>query len=176
MISKINRAVLGAWATLLARHPGARLLIKARGLQNPRVRADLLSRAAEAGLDTGRVEILPPTAGTAEHLDLYNRVDVALDTFPYHGTTTTCEALLMGVPVVTIAGDRHAGRVGVSLLTAVGRPDLIVPDVRAYIEAAPAACQARTEDRLALRHALLSSPLTDGPAYGKAWSAAVMGL
>ena len=82
-------------------------------------------RLAQAGLDLARVELIERTADVAAHLALYQGIDVALDTFPYHGTTTTCEALWMGVPVVTLAGDRHASRVGVSLLQAAGHPEWV---------------------------------------------------
>ena len=72
------------------------------------------------------------------HLELYNRIDIGLDTFPYHGTTTTCEALWMGVPVVTLAGQRHAARVGVSLLTNLGLGELIADTPEQYLQIAQA--------------------------------------
>jgi predicted O-linked N-acetylglucosamine transferase (SPINDLY family) len=75
----------------------------------------------------GRTNVL------VSHLELYNEFDVALDAFPYHGTTTTCEALWMGVPVVSLLGDRHASRVGASVLTAVGHPDWIANDETGYV-------------------------------------------
>jgi len=102
-----------------------------------------------------RVELLGRTAGVAEHLALYARVDVALDTFPYHGTTTTCEALWMGVPVVTLAGGHHAARVGVSLLTAIGRSEWIARDWNDYTAIAVALAND-TAGRAAWRHSLRS--------------------
>ena len=83
-----------------------------------------------------RMILLPYTKTYTEHLAVYNKVDICLDTFPYHGTTTTCEALWMGVPVITLAGDRHASRVGVSLLSNTGLPELVAQTEGEYIEIA----------------------------------------
>lgn len=80
-----------------------------------------------------RVTILPPPDKTSDHLACYGDIDIALDPYPYHGTTTTCEALWMGVPVITLCGDRHASRVGTSLLTAVGHADWIAYDEAEYV-------------------------------------------
>jgi len=79
-------------------------------------------------VERNRLEFLPPVAGTGEHLEQYGRIDVALDTAPYNGTTTTCESLFMGVPVMTLAGTVSGARVGVSLLSVVGLTDLIASD------------------------------------------------
>ena len=111
------------------------------------------------------------TAATTEaHLDTYRRVDIALDTFPYNGTTTTCEALWMGVPVVALAGHTHAGRVGVSLLTSVGLNDLVGRDRQDYLAKAAALAEnpARlTELRQSLRNKMSASPLCDSAAFAR---------
>jgi predicted O-linked N-acetylglucosamine transferase (SPINDLY family) len=97
-------------------------------------------------------------------------VDVALDTFPYHGTTTTCEALWMGVPVVTQLGDRHSARVGASLLTAAGHPEWIAPDREGYVRVA-AALARDLEGRSLLRNNLRAD-LARGPLLAHAGQSA----
>ena len=102
--------------------------------------------------------------GKADHLGTYRDVDTALDPYPYNGATTTCEALWMGVPVVTLVGQRHISRVGLSLLSAVGLDALAAPDRGAYIRSA--AALANDAPRLAslrdsLRERMKVSPLTD---------------
>lgn len=162
--AKVTDAALSAWGRLLAAVPGSRLLLKSHGLDAPALQAMVRSRLVAAGLELGRVELLGRASTCAEHLATYARVDVALDTFPYHGTTTTCEALWMGVPVVTLAGDRHASRVGLSLLQAAGHPDWAARDWEEYVRLA--AGLASDPRRLAgwrgrLREELRRSPLLD---------------
>jgi predicted O-linked N-acetylglucosamine transferase (SPINDLY family) len=157
---KVSDTTLALWARVLAAVPGARLKLKGRGLGEPGVCARLLERCAACGLPAGRVELLERTPDTAAHLALYHDVDVALDTFPYHGTTTTCEALWMGVPVVSLRGDRHASRVGASLLAAVGHPEWVAASADDYVRTA-AALAAERPARAAVRAALQGSPLLD---------------
>ncbi|MBX3377075.1 MAG: tetratricopeptide repeat protein [Phycisphaeraceae bacterium] len=167
-LAKLSHAALDLWGRLLAGVPHARLLLKGRGLGDDSIRAHILSRLSAFGITPDRVELLPHTKTTREHLALYHHVDIALDPFPYHGTTTTCEALFMGVPVVTLAGHTHAMRVGASLLTAVNLAEFITTSDTAYIAAATAlaASPARLADlRASLRSLLLRSPLCDGRAY-----------
>jgi predicted O-linked N-acetylglucosamine transferase (SPINDLY family) len=100
----------------------------------------------------------------ADHLTAYARIDLALDTFPYNGATTTCDALWMGVPTVTLAGGTHAGRIGVSLLHAIGLDEMVAQSPRQYIEiaAALAADSARlAELRRGMRARVESSPLRE---------------
>jgi protein O-GlcNAc transferase len=134
--SKVTDAALGAWARLLRRVPASRLRLKSTGLAEPAVAAGVRRRLEDAGMAPERVEVIGHAPSVAGHMALYQDVDVALDTFPYNGTTTTCEALWMGVPVVTMAGDRHASRVGASLLAAVGRLEWTAGDWDEYVEAA----------------------------------------
>jgi predicted O-linked N-acetylglucosamine transferase (SPINDLY family) len=177
MLRKLNDPLLRFWGRILAGVPGSRLLIKAGGLEHARARGHWLDRAAAAGIEPQRVELVGHIADSASHLELYNRVDIALDTFPYHGTTTTCEALLMGTPVVSLIGDRHASRVGLSLLSAVGLSDLVTHREHDYVERAItlAGDPARlTTLRTTLRDRLLASPLTDGPGFARRWAEAVL--
>jgi protein O-GlcNAc transferase len=134
--AKVSDSTLRGWAQVLAAVPGSRLLLKGHGLAEPALTAAVRARLTEFGVEQERVEMLGRTPGIAAHLALYARVDVALDTFPYHGTTTTCEALWMGCPVVTLRGDRHMSRVGASLLTAAGHPEWIAADWTDYVRIA----------------------------------------
>ncbi len=114
--------------------------------------------------------MLTRTATPAEHLTLYQHVDIALDPFPYQGTTTTFEALLMGVPVVTLEGRTHAQRVGTSILTNVGAPELIARSLEEYLSIAQRLAADRprlNQYRQNLRAMLLRSTLCDQLAYGQ---------
>ena len=172
---KISPSTLDAWARLLRTVINSRLLLKSNRLRDEVSRQRLIGEFTERGIEAGRVEVLPPTASAAEHLATYARVDVALDTFPYNGTTTTCDALYMGVPVVALAGRTHVSRVGVSLLAAVGLPELVADDVEQYIFFA--AELARDTQRLSrlrrdLRPRMASSPLMDAPSLARATESA----
>ncbi|MBL0926486.1 MAG: tetratricopeptide repeat protein [Phycisphaerales bacterium] len=172
---KISPETIGLFAAVMARVPGSRLLLKSGLLGDASVRERLAARLTERGIDPVRVELLPPTRSAGEHLATYQRVDIALDTYPYHGTTTTCEALWMGVPVVTLAGRFHASRVGVSLLHAAGLADLVAdsPEAFAAIAADLAGQPARRgELRAGLRGRVRSSPLCDGAALTRSIEAA----
>ena len=130
-------AAIAAWAEILKAVPGARFLIKCKQLRDERVQARIREDFADNGIDPARIDMAAFVASVREHLDQYGRVDLALDTFPYNGTTTTCESLYMGVPVLTIAGDNHRGRVGLSLLHAAGLSDqFVAADVDDYISRA----------------------------------------
>ena len=103
-----------------------------------------------------------------EHLNVYNRIDIALDTFPYNGTTTACEAIWMGVPVVTLCGNSHVSRVGASLLSNIGISELVAKTPDEYIRIASdlAADLNRLQDlRKSLREMMMRSPLTDAERF-----------
>ena len=150
---KVTSETLSAWARILERVNGSRLLIKSPYLEDSDVQASVREKLAKAGIPDDRVELLGFFDKSHDHLSAYSRVDVALDTFPYNGTTTTCEALWMGTPVVSLAGDRHASRVGLSLLSAVGHADWAVKNIDSYIEKAVALAVDRPL-RESFRHSL----------------------
>jgi protein O-GlcNAc transferase len=168
--AKVSAATLDVWAMLLSRLPQARLLLKGKPFADAATRALFLARLGERGLAADRVELVAWLSDANTHLALYHRVDIALDPFPYNGTTTTCEALWMGIPVVTLRGDRHAGRVGASLLSQIGLTDLIANSVEEYVEIAVALARnpGRLSDlRRVLRPRVAASPLCDGPAFAR---------
>jgi predicted O-linked N-acetylglucosamine transferase (SPINDLY family) len=173
---KVTDTTLAVWAKILTRVPTSRLFIKSVYLDDPEVRKNVLERITTAGIAEDRVEITGFFAATQDHLAAYNRVDVALDTFPYNGTTTTSEALWMGVPVLSLIGDRHAARVGLSLLTAVGHPEWAAENEDAYIEKAVALAQdraLRSELRESLQNEVAASILCDHAGQAKRFEAAL---
>jgi protein O-GlcNAc transferase len=135
-LAKVNGNVIALWAEVLRTVPQTRLLLKASGSGDPTAQQHLRSAFAAAGVEPDRIEFASYAASARAHLEAYREVDVALDTFPYNGTTTTCEALWMGVPVVTLAGERHAARVGASLLGAAGFPAGIAERPADYVTTA----------------------------------------
>ncbi|MDX2018120.1 MAG: tetratricopeptide repeat protein [Planctomycetota bacterium] len=180
-LPKVNDRALALWSRVLHATPGSRLMLKSVGLDAPSLRDDLLARLEALGIARDRVELAPATATPAEHLALYARVHVALDTFPYNGTTTTCDTLHMGVPVVTLASPepRHAARVGLSLLTAAGLPELVArtPDEFVSIASGLAQDRARILDyRARLRAQLAASPLGDARRFAERFFGAVLTL
>jgi protein O-GlcNAc transferase len=161
---KLNPATLDRWAELLRRLPASRLIIKHRGLAVARLREALRARFVRQAIDPGRLDLIAFLPDTQGHLAVYNKVDIALDSFPYNGTTTTCEALWMGVPVVTQAGASHMSRVGASLLTRVGLNEWIAQDGDAYLEIAARMAgdlPALVTLRATLRDRLARSPACD---------------
>jgi predicted O-linked N-acetylglucosamine transferase (SPINDLY family) len=177
---KIGPRTLSMWSAVLRAMPTARLVLKHASMAEPWMREHLARRTSEVGIDQSRITVLPPAPAYRDHLGAYAKVDIGLDTYPYHGTTTTCEALWMGVPTVTLLGDRHASRVGASLLGAVGLSDLIAKDEEDF--ARIATTLAANTDRLkawrtpgapSLREQMASSTLCDGKAFASRFQAAI---
>ncbi|GFO68496.1 hypothetical protein GMLC_20750 [Geomonas limicola] len=135
-LAKVTPEVIAVWGRILTALPAARLMLKCSPLADPEVCERLRAAFAELGIAPERLELRPGDPAPAQHLARYGEVDIALDTFPYNGTTTTCEALWMGVPVVTLAGTRHAARTGVTLLAGCGLEELIARTPEAYVELA----------------------------------------
>lgn len=176
---KISPAAFELWARVMERVDRSRLLLKCGALASDAIRAHALDTFQSHGIDPERIELAGHTPGIADHLATYRRVDLALDTFPYHGTTTTCEALWMGVPVVTRVGETHAARVGLSLLSAIGLFELAATDDDRFVELASSLANDRgrlADLRAGLRARVAGSPLTDAPAFARRFAHACLGL
>ena len=168
VLLKVNPPLLALWARILEGVPDSRLLIKSSLLDNAEVAGRLLAQFRAAGIAPGRLDLRGWAADRVGHLGTYDGIDIALDTFPYHGTTTTCEALWMGVPVVTQAGTLHMSRVGASLLRAAGLADLVADNADDYANIAIALARdpaRRTALRGRMREQLAASPLLDHRAF-----------
>ena len=181
---KITPTTLDLWCRVLSDVPQSRLVLKARALTDPGTRRVLEAQARSRGIDPIRIEVLPHAGGYREHLANYNSCDIALDTTPYAGTTTTCEAMLMGLPVITLAGSRHAARVGASLLSAAGQRENVAEDADAFVSRArlvaaaiaPLGPSARVAAKQARRDAFVASSLCDAAGFANRLTDALVTL
>jgi len=180
-LGKMNHAVVALWARVLKAVPNSRLLLKAKELNNPPLRAATLARFAALGIDAERICVEGFTP-RSDYLADYRRVDIALDPFPFTGGTTTVEALWMGVPVLTRRGDRFVSHAGESLLQTAGLDGWIADDDDDYVAKAVAwsedraALAALAAIRAGLRAQLLASPLCDAPRFAGHLTAAFQGM
>jgi predicted O-linked N-acetylglucosamine transferase (SPINDLY family) len=167
-LAKLGAASARLWAAALAAVPTARLRIKAPGLEHPGVAASWRARLADLGVAPERFDLIGWVPGFQAHLAQFNEIDIALDSFPYGGVTTTCESFLMGVPVVTLVGKATVSRYGLTLLEAVGFTEGIALTPADY--ATRAAALAADPDRLLrlrrdLPARLAASPLADARGF-----------
>ena len=169
--TKITPATVALWAQVLKMLPQSRLLLKTRQLGDAGVRQALREQFAAQGVAGDRVRMEGETS-RSDYLATYNRIDIALDPTPFGGGTTTAECLWMGVPVVTLRGDRWAGRIGQSFLETLGLADrLVAADGADYVAKAvslAADTAALAELRAHLRLRLQRSSLCNGPAFARA--------
>lgn len=169
-VHKINADVIALWARILNAVPDSEMLIKHRSLADPVTRSRYLGMFEAAGVNPDRVRIMTALKEVNSHLAAYNHVDIALDTFPYNGTTTTAEALWMGVPVLTKLGDSHVARVSASLLHRVGLDGLVAVDDEDYLRRAVSLATDRAgllTLRRSIRDIMADSPLLDGAQFAR---------
>jgi len=162
--TKTSPEILSLWARILQSVPDAHLFLKAKYFTDSIVYNSVIDLFMQHGIDSERIKTFAHTPSYREHLNMYNDIDIALDTFPYNGTTTTCEALWMGAPVITLQGNAHASRVGTSLLSNIGLTELIATTQEEYVNIA--VDLATDRERLCtlregLRGRMAQSPLTD---------------
>ena len=169
-MAKFNAGVASLWASVLKAVPGSRLIMKFKTLSDPEVRQTVIDAFAANGVSSDRLSLHGFLPSFADHFALYNRIDIGLDTTPYNGTTTTCEALWMGVPVLALAGRTHVARVGVSILTGLGLSELVAQSREDYVQMAAALardCRRLDALRKGLRPRMQASPLMDGPGFAR---------
>ena len=174
-LTKLDPDTLALWAQVLAAVPASRLILKTRSLGDSQMQQQVAAHFSRRGIDEGRLMLRGWEAQTASHLAHYNNVDIALDPAHYNGATTTCEALLMGVPVATRRGNTHMSRLGASLLTAAGLPEHIAANDEGFV----ALCVALAGDlaalqalRSRLRGQVCASALMDETGFVRAFEAA----
>ncbi|KAA0888384.1 tetratricopeptide repeat protein [Oryzomonas rubra] len=178
-LSKINDNVVALWARVLHAVPNSHLFLKTKQLNEPAVCKKIKQHFAAQGIGSERLILRGTTVTRAESLAMYQSVDIALDPFPYNGTTTTVEGLWMGVPIITLRGNRYISHVGESITHNAGLTDWIANNVDDYV--AKAVEHTRDLNRLAtlrnkLRQQVLASPLFDAPRFAKHFEDALYGM
>lgn len=177
-LPKITNRVLVLWARVLHAIPDARLLLQSQQFARQRYVDEILDRLSSVGVAPERVIVRKPTQRDG-YLKAYGDVDVVLDTFPFTGGTTTCEALWMGVPTLTLAGNTMLGLQGAALLGAAGLPQWVAADEDEYVDRAVALTadrQALAELRSALRERVRLSPLFDTALFARHLESALLGM
>jgi len=178
-LTKMTDAVVAVWARILQSVPDSRLLLKTKQLSEPAVCEQTLRRFAACGIAPDRLLLSRTIASRDDHLAAYNKVDIALDTFPYPGVTTSVEALWMGVPVLSLQGDRFLSRTAGSIAHNAGLPDWIAADEDDYVVKAVAFASnlERLADlRVVLREQVPASPLFDAPRFARNFEDALWGM
>ncbi len=174
-LAKVTPQAASNWARVLKAVPESRLIIKGSPFNDADTRQRYIGHFAAEGIDEERIDLVAQLPSRQEYLALYDRADIVLDTYPYNGGTTTCEALWMGVPVVTLAGDRTVARMGASMLGCIGADDWVAASEDEYVGIAAGLAgdlAALKQLRAGLRSRMQESPLCDGPAFARAMEAA----
>jgi predicted O-linked N-acetylglucosamine transferase (SPINDLY family) len=172
---KYDDGSLRFWARIMARLPDTSLIIRQRQFGDAETREIWRKRLAASGFDTARVDMGPFDDSRPDaHFTIHDEIDICLDPLIYNGTTTTCYALWMGVPVIVVAGQPHASRVGASIMAAAGLPEFVARDEADAVEKIVALAQDRArlaEYRRTLRNRLQASPLCDAAAFARDFEA-----
>lgn len=177
-VGKLTDAVVATWSRILGQVPGSRLMLKARQLGDDAMRAWIIGKFKARGIGEERLILEGPTV-RKDYLQAYQRLDIVLDPFPYPGGTTTMEALWMGVPVLTLRGNRMLSHAGENIMHNVGLPQWIAASEDEYV--AKAVAFAGDLDALAalhgrLRDQALASPMFDAPRFARFFEEAVWGM
>jgi predicted O-linked N-acetylglucosamine transferase (SPINDLY family) len=169
-LANVTPELVALWSEILRAQPGARLVLQAYGLSADIACHDVRQRFQGQGIAPERFDLCKPEFSTAGHLAKYQEIDIGLDTYPYNGATTACEALWMGVPVVTLAGVTHASRTGASIVSGIGLSELVATTPAQYVEITlrlAANAEKRRTLRAGLRAQMRASPLLDAPRFAR---------
>jgi predicted O-linked N-acetylglucosamine transferase (SPINDLY family) len=161
---KINPVVIDMWVRILKATPDSRLVLKCKSGRDVGFRQRYLKQFEKAGISGERIAICGWKSLTT-HLKIYNQIDISLDTYPYNGTTTTCQSLLMGVPVITLVGEAHMSRVSLSILTRLGLEFFAASTPDEYVSKATAL--AANPEALAKIHAQVRARMAFSPLCNK---------
>jgi protein O-GlcNAc transferase len=176
--AKMNDQVVACWARILSEIPDSQLYLNMSSLRDDALKQSVIERYAAQGIPENRL-ILEPTTGRVAALNSYNRIDIALDPFPYPGGTTSYEALWMGVPILTMRGSNYISHLGESIMHNAGLPEWIAENEADYIARA-VAFSADLENlaklRSSLRARVLASPLFDAPLFARNFEDALWGM
>jgi protein O-GlcNAc transferase len=170
-LSKVSSRTISLWARVLNETPGSKIMLKARQSRDSGSKERILRVFGEQRISADRVIFKGYASSTFEHLAHYHEIDLALDTFPYNGVTTTCEALWMGAPVVTLTGNHTVSRWGLSLLAAVGFEELTAKSEDEYCEIIKSLVYSHRRLKVlktGMRARLISSPLCDAKGFADA--------
>jgi protein O-GlcNAc transferase len=167
-LSKINDEVIFLWAEILLSIPKSQLLIKNRNLHNKSIADSIIKKFESKNITKKRIIFIGESETRKESLETYNKIDITLDPFPYQGNTTTCESVWMGVPVLTLKGDRYLSHFGESINSNLNMNDWIAKSKEEYISKAikfSSNIKELTRIRTNLRHKALSSPVFNAPKF-----------
>jgi len=178
-LSKMNKSVIEVWSSILKSTPKSRLVLKSKQLADPGIYQKTQHQFETHGVDAGRLILMSDAMSYEDHLRQYEKMDIALDTFPYPGVTTSAEAICMGVPVLTMRGHRFLSSTATSIAVNAGLPDWVASGSEDYIQ--KAIHFASDANKLAfLRRSLIdrspSSPLFDTPRFAKSFGDALWGM
>lgn len=176
--SKITGEVIASWSEILLRAPDSRLILVGKAFADEFIRDRYLAQFAANGVAPERLSTIS-SLPMAEYLKLYNTIDIALDPFPHNGHTITCHTLWMGVPVITLAGNRYAARMGASVLTGIGLPELIARTPAEYLTLATSLADdldKLSTLRRSMRDRMLQSAICDTPRFAKNFLSAMRTL
>ncbi len=166
--TKVNAPLIELWAKVMTAVPDSRLVLKANALSDPERRARVAEMFSQHGVAADRLELASWDPSYRDHLNRYSEVDIGLDTFPYNGVTTSAEASWMGVPIVTLAGARFVSRMGASIMTNLGLPELVANTEEDYVTIASGLAEdlpRLAELRRGMRERMKHSPLADAQRF-----------